>query len=55
MASPSGGNRIDSISQSDSNVISFRLIESPKGGGTGLEMGYYNRWLVLFSIVGVAV
>ena len=55
MASPSGGSRIDCISQAESNAISFCLIESPKGGGTGLEMGYYNSWLVLFSIVGVAV
>ena len=55
MASPGRGNRIDFIFQSDSNVISLCLIKSPEGGGAGLEMGYYNGWLVLFSIMGMAV
>jgi len=54
MATPGGRRCITYVFQSDENVISLRLTKGPEGRKEGLEMGYYNDRLVLFSIVGLA-
>jgi hypothetical protein len=55
MASSSGGSRINLFFQCDENVSSVRLTESTKGRGARLEMDRNNHWVVLFSVVGLAV
>ena len=55
MAPPSGSSLISVIFQSDENVTSLRLIESPEEREAGLEMGRNSNRVVLFTVVGVAV